>query len=88
MASKDLAIEIEEKKILLEKELENMTEIERLQFEFDWIHAEIERLEKEGREIGLKLAKLKDEKCGICRGPLVRRDEKERDTCVGCYQPF
>lgn len=46
---KDLTTEIEEKKSLLEKELENMTEIERLEFEFDWIYSEIKRLEKAGK---------------------------------------
>lgn len=51
---KDLTTEIEEKKSLLEKELENMTEIERLEFEFDWIYSEIKRLEKAGKE-GLSL---------------------------------
>ena len=88
---KDLTIEIdeiEEKKSLLEKELENITEVERLEFEFGWIYAEIERLEKEGWEIGLKLAKLKGEQCGICSVPLIRRDEKERGSCTACYCPF
>ncbi len=88
---KDLTIEIdemEEKKSPLEKELENMTEIEKLEFEFEWIHTEIERLEKEGWEIGLKLARLKGEQCGICSAPLIRRDEKERGSCTACHCPF
>ncbi|MER3447995.1 MAG: hypothetical protein C4291_14720 [Candidatus Dadabacteria bacterium] len=50
-----------ERRSLIENQIEKMTEIEKLEFEFDWICAEIERLEKEGCEIGLRLAALKGE---------------------------
>lgn len=69
---------------LPQNEIERMTEIERLEFEFDWICAEMERLEKEGREIGLKLAVLKSERCCICSAPLIQRDEKEKGICRAC----
>jgi hypothetical protein len=71
---------------LIFNQIERMTEIERLEFEFDWICSEIERLEKEGREIGLRLAVLKGERCCICSAPLIERDEKEKDICRGCRQ--
>ena len=36
-----------------------MSEIERLEFEFEWLNAEIEKFEDEVYEVGLRLAKLK-----------------------------
>jgi|GEM_PF-7131076 hypothetical protein len=70
---------------LPQNEIERMTEIDRLEFEFDWICAEMERLEKEGREIGLKLAVLKGERCCVCSSPLIQRDEKEKGICRDCH---
>jgi predicted nuclease with TOPRIM domain len=77
-----------ERKSLLENEIKRMTEVEKLEFEFDWICAEMERLEKEGREIGLKLANLRGEQCSVCSVPLIQKDEKERGICTACYCPF
>ena len=62
---KDSAALRAEKMNSFEKEFENMTEVERLEFEIDWIYTEIERLEKESRKVRLKLAELKGERC--CR---------------------
>lgn len=73
-----------ERKSSPRNEIERMTEIDRLEFEFDWICAETERLEKEGRKIGLKLAALKGERCCICSSPLIQRDEKEKGICRPC----
>jgi len=36
-----------------------MSEIERLEFEFEWLNAEIEKFEDEVYEVDLRLAKLK-----------------------------
>ena len=77
-----------ERKNLLEDDLERMTEVEKLEFEFEWIYAEKERLEKEGREIGLKLANLKGEQCSVCSAALIQKDEKERGICKACCCPF
>jgi hypothetical protein len=65
----------EEKKGSFRKGFEDMTEVERLEFEIDWIYAEIERLEKESRKVRLKLAELKGERCCSCRTPLTRKEE-------------
>lgn len=73
---KDLAIHIKEKKNSFGKEFENMTEVERLEFEIDWIYAEIERLEKESRKVRLKLAELKGERSCSARTPLIRKEEE------------
>lgn len=65
-----------EKRDSFGKEFENMTEVERLEFEIDWIYTEIERLENESRKARLKLAELKGERCRSFRTPLIRKEEK------------
>lgn len=73
---KDSAAHRKDKKNSFGKEFENMTEMERLEFEIDWIYAEIERLEKEGSEVRLKLVELRGERCCSCRTPLTRKKEE------------
>lgn len=36
-----------------------MSEVERLEFEFEWLNAEVEKFEDEVYEVDLRLAKLK-----------------------------
>ena len=67
------------------KELEIMSEVERLEFEFDWLHAQIAKLEKEAWEIGLKLAELKGEQCPGCSDPLISKEAKEKGLCQPCW---
>ncbi|MEM4406433.1 MAG: hypothetical protein QXS68_05250 [Candidatus Methanomethylicaceae archaeon] len=62
-----------------------MDEIERLEKRFCWLHNEIERLEKEAWEIGLKLAELKGEQCPGCSYPLISMEAKEKGLCQPCW---
>jgi len=62
-----------------------MSEVERLEFEFEWIHAEIEKLEEEAYEVSLRLAKLKKEQCLVCSAPLVSKEAKEKGFYWSCY---
>ncbi len=66
-------------------ELDMMSEVEKLEFEFEWIHAEIERLEDEANIVGLKLAELKKEQCLSCSAPLISKEAKEKGLCWSCY---
>ena len=76
---KDSADQMKKKNDFFGKEIENMTEVERLEFEIDWIYAEIERLEKESRKVRLKLAELKGERLRSRRTPLARKEERENN---------
>lgn len=62
-----------------------MSETERLEFEFEWIHAEIEKLEEEAHEVGLRLAEIKKEQCLVCSAPLILKEAKEKGLCWSCY---
>jgi len=62
-----------------------MSEAEKLEFEFEWIHAEIEKLEEEAYEVSLRLAKLKEEQCLVCSAPLISKEAKEKGLCWSCY---
>ena len=62
-----------------------MSEAEKLEFEFEWIHAEIEKLEEESHEVGLRLAEIKKEQCLVCSVPLISKEAKEKGLCWSCY---
>jgi len=66
-------------------ELDHMSDLERLEFEFEWINAEIEKLEEEAYDVGLRLAELKKEQCLGCSAPLISKETKEKGLCWSCY---
>ena len=66
-------------------ELDVMSDVEKLEFEFEWIHAEIERLEEEASIVGLKLAELKKEQCLASSASLISKEAKEKGLCWPCY---
>jgi len=62
-----------------------MSEVERLEFEFEWLNAEIEKFEDEVYEVGFRLAKLKKEQFLVCSAPLISKEAKEKGLCWSCY---